>query len=146
MNSNEKEIIIDIIFDNNNSNLNNNNSYIETYHQELKNETILFNCKNSNCFILLYISLDKNSINYIKNEIANSNFTKFYNVFQFPLHLITNINSITNIYIIKKENEFSSEICLNKNYGIYKEKVNCMKIKKGENITISLFNENLKKN
>jgi len=146
-NYNEIQINIEIIFDNITSNLNNNNSYVETYHEKIQNKTILFNCKNSNCFILLYISLDKNSINYIKNNLTNSKFTKSYNIFVFPLHLISNINSMANIYIINKENEFSSDICLNKNYGhlekIYKEKINCMKFKKGENITISLIYENL---
>jgi len=54
---------------------------------------------------------------------------------------------MANIYIINKENEFSSEICLNKNYGnleiIYLENINCIILKKGENITISLLHENL---
>ena len=143
----ENNMSIEINFNNISSTLDNNNYYIENQHEKLKNPIISFKSGISNCFIFIYISLDKYSINYIKNEITNSKFTKFYNIFVFPLNLISNINSMANIYILNKENNISS-ICLNKNYGnierIYKETSNCITLKKGENITISLIYENAK--
>jgi len=144
----EDGMSIDIVFNNISWTLNNTNYYIENQNEKLKKETILFNSGNSNCFLFIYISLDVYSINYIKNEIANSKFIKPNNIFVFPLNLVSNINSIANIYIINKENEKSSDICFNKNYGdierIYNEKNNCMKLRKGEYITFSLFHENIK--
>ena len=147
---NENEQNVDILFNNISINLNQSNSISEIENDKLINAELSFSTNNFNCFIFLYISIGKDSINYITNEKSNNKFEKTYNMFLFPSNLVSNKNLMANIYIINKEKDLSSEICYNKSYGhkerIYNEKNNCFNLYKGETITFSLEQENPKIN
>ena len=78
---NENELNVDISFNNISINLNESNSILEMENEKLINDTLSFTTNNYNCFILLYISIDKDLINYITGEIANNTFEKNYNMF-----------------------------------------------------------------
>ena len=147
---NENELNVDILFNNISINLNQSNSISEIENDKLIKDELSFLTNNFNCFILLYISIDKYSINYISKEISNYQFENTYNLFLFPSKLTSNKNSMANIYIINKEKDLSSKICYNKAYGnieiIYNEKNNCFNLSKGQIITFSLEQENPKIN